>query len=103
MPALVTTHKLDLLRACRDQFDRLDELAELTGEVSSISKDGGLVGHAKDPITSGLALEAFLPERHWERTRGRGAGAGSGRLGHRRHLVHAAEAARGAIGRLGSS
>ena len=67
--ALVTTHKLDLLRACRDQFDRLDEFAELMGEVSSISKDGGqLVGHAKDPITSGLALEAFLPERHWERT-----------------------------------
>jgi shikimate 5-dehydrogenase len=67
--ALVTTHKLDLLHACRDQFERLDEFAELMGEISSISKDGGLVGHAKDPITSGLALEAFLPERHWERTR----------------------------------
>jgi shikimate 5-dehydrogenase len=67
--ALVTTHKLDLLHACRDQFDRLDEFAQLMGEVSSISKDAGeLVGHAKDPITSGLALEAFLPERHWERT-----------------------------------
>lgn len=67
--ALVTTHKLDLLHACRDQFERLDEFAELMGEISSISKDGDrLVGHAKDPITSGLALEAFLPERHWERT-----------------------------------
>jgi shikimate 5-dehydrogenase len=67
--ALVTTHKLDLLRACRDQFQRLDAFAELTGEISSISKqDGMLVAHAKDPITSGLALEAFLPERHWERT-----------------------------------
>ncbi|MHB0958048.1 MAG: shikimate dehydrogenase family protein [Pirellulaceae bacterium] len=67
--ALVTTHKLDLLRACRDQFDRLDEFAALMGEVSSISKDqGALVGHAKDPITSGLALQAFLPDRHWERT-----------------------------------
>ncbi|MGD0896758.1 MAG: hypothetical protein ABR915_02910 [Thermoguttaceae bacterium] len=66
--ALVTTHKLDLLRACRDQFDRLDEFARLMGEISSISKqDGCLVGHAKDPITSGLALGAFLPERHWER------------------------------------
>jgi shikimate 5-dehydrogenase len=65
----VTTHKLDLLRACRDQFDRLDEFAELMGEISSISKhDGNLVGHAKDPITSGLALEAFLPPQHWERT-----------------------------------
>jgi shikimate 5-dehydrogenase len=67
--SLVTTHKIDLLTACRDQFDRLDQFAELMHEVSSISKDDGqLVGHAKDPITSGLALEAFLPERHWERT-----------------------------------
>ena len=67
--ALVTTHKIDLLEACRDRFDRLDSFAELMGEISSISKDGGqLVGHAKDPITSGLALEAFLPERHWQRT-----------------------------------
>lgn len=67
--ALVTTHKLDLLKACRDQFDRLDPLAELMHEISSISKDGdALVGHAKDPITSGLALEAFLPQRHWEKT-----------------------------------
>jgi shikimate 5-dehydrogenase len=67
--ALVTTHKLDLLSACRDQFDRLDQFAELMHEISSISKNGGaLVGHAKDPITSGLALEAFLPQRHWERT-----------------------------------
>ncbi len=67
--ALVTTHKLDLLRACRDQFDQLDGFAALMGEISSISKhEGSLVGHAKDPITSGLALEAFLPERHWERT-----------------------------------
>ncbi|MBE3069568.1 MAG: shikimate dehydrogenase [Planctomycetes bacterium] len=67
--ALVTTHKIDLLKACRDQFDRLDEYAELMGEVSSLSKRGAeLVGHAKDPITSGLALEAFLPARHWERT-----------------------------------
>ena len=67
--ALVTTHKIDLLTACRDQFDRLDPFAELMGEISSISKDGEqLVGHAKDPITSGLALDACLPENHWERT-----------------------------------
>lgn len=67
--ALVTTHKLDLLKACRDQFDRLDPLAEMMREISSISKDAGrLVGHAKDPITSGLALEAFLPGNHWRET-----------------------------------
>jgi shikimate 5-dehydrogenase len=67
--ALVTTHKIDLLQACRDQFDELDEFADVLGEVSSISKDAGrLVAHAKDPITSGLAMEAFLPDRHWART-----------------------------------
>jgi len=67
--ALVTTHKLDLLKACRDQFERLDPLAEMMQEISSISKDGGqLVGHAKDPITSGLSLDAFLPAHHWAKT-----------------------------------
>ena len=67
--ALVTTHKIDLLHACRDQFDQLGPHADFMGEVSSISKlDGALWGHAKDPITSGLALEAFLPEGYWERT-----------------------------------
>ena len=67
--ALVTTHKIDLLKACREMFDELDPYAQLTGEVSSISKrDGRLIGHAKDPITSGLALEAFLPEDHWRNT-----------------------------------
>ncbi|MFP3958668.1 MAG: shikimate dehydrogenase family protein [Spirochaetaceae bacterium] len=67
--ALVTTHKIDLLQAARDLFDELDENAELLGEVSCISKrDGRLRGHALDPITSGLSLQAFLPEDHFERT-----------------------------------
>lgn len=67
--ALVTTHKMDLLQSCRDLFDVLDEHAELMHEVSSISKkENKLAGHAKDPITSGLSLEAFLPDRHWEQT-----------------------------------
>ena len=67
--ALVTTHKIDLLHAAKDLFDDLDELASLMGEVSAISKtDGHLMGTAKDPITAGRALEAFLPDRHWERT-----------------------------------
>ena len=67
--ALVTTHKIDLLHAAKDIFDELDELAALMGEVSGISKsDGKLRGTAKDPITAGGALEAFLPPRHWERT-----------------------------------
>lgn len=67
--ALVTTHKIDLLKACRDRFEELDSFAQLTGEISSISKVGKkLVGHAKDPITSGLALEAFLPKDYWKDT-----------------------------------
>jgi shikimate 5-dehydrogenase len=77
--ALVTTHKIDLLKACRDLFDELDPYAELMGEVSGISKtDGKLVGHAKDPITSGLSLESFLPSRHWEKTGAEAAILGAG-------------------------
>ena len=67
--ALVTTHKLDLLKASRDLFEELDPYARLTGEISCISKrDGKLAGHAKDPITAGFSLEAFLPPDHWEKT-----------------------------------
>jgi len=64
--ALVTTHKLDLLHSARDMFDALDPYADLLSEISSISKQGNkLWGHAKDPITSGLSLEAFLPTDWW--------------------------------------
>ncbi|MHB9036444.1 MAG: shikimate dehydrogenase family protein [Armatimonadota bacterium] len=67
--ALVTTHKIGLLKACRDLFDELDPHADFMGEVSSISKiDGKLIGHAKDPISSGLSLDAFLPANHWADT-----------------------------------
>jgi shikimate 5-dehydrogenase len=67
--ALVTTHKIDLLHACRDMFNELDDFASLMGEVSAIAKkDGRLIGAAKDAISSGLAVEAFLPKGHWERT-----------------------------------
>jgi len=67
--ALVTTHKIDLYTACRDLFDELDPYARLMGEISCISKRGSkLVGHAKDPISSGLAIEAFLPKKYWENT-----------------------------------
>ncbi len=59
--ALVTTHKIDLYNAARDMFDYFDPYAQITGEVSSISKrHGRLEGHAKDPITAGLSLEAII-------------------------------------------
>lgn len=65
--ALVTTHKIDLFHACRDQFEYIDPYAEQLEEVSSISKkDGKLCAHAKDPISSGLALEAFVPANYWK-------------------------------------
>ena len=67
--ALVTTHKMDLLAAARDLFDELGPDASLLGEVSCISKrDGRLRGHAKDPISSGLSLEAFMPAGHFGET-----------------------------------
>lgn len=81
--ALVTTHKIDLLEAARDMFDELHTSAQLTGEVSSISKrDGKLIGYAKDPLTSGLSMDAFLDYGYFGRTGGHvlcfGAG-GSGK------------------------
>ena len=67
--ALVTTHKMDLCAACRDQFDVLDPLSDSMGEVSSLYKrDGKLHGRAVDPWTVGYSLEAFLPPSHWSQT-----------------------------------
>jgi shikimate 5-dehydrogenase len=64
--ALVTTHKLNLFAACRELFDEVDAHAGRLGEISSISKlDGKLFAHAKDPISSGLALDAFLRPGFW--------------------------------------
>lgn len=67
--ALVTTHKLDLYEACKDLFARVDPLARLMGEVSCLSKrDGALVAHAKDPISSGLAVDAITAPGYWRDT-----------------------------------
>jgi len=65
--ALVTTHKLDLFKACRDMFDYADPYAETLAEVSSLSKkDGAFRAHAKDPISSGMALGDFVPRGFWK-------------------------------------
>ncbi len=64
--ALVTTHKLNLYKAARDLFDEVGEATGLLDEVSSISKRGNrLRGQAMDPVTSGLSLEAIVPEGYW--------------------------------------
>lgn len=93
--ALVTTHKIDLLAAAGDMFDELHSSARLTGEVSSISKlDGNLVGHAKDPYSSGKSLDAILAKGYFGRTGGHllcfGAG-GSGKA-ISLHLINKIEA-----------
>lgn len=89
--ALVTTHKIDLLNAARDMFDYLDPYAEICGEVSSISKRGkALEGHAKDPITSGLSLDAVLGEGYFGRTSGEVLcfGAGGSAVAIALHLIN---------------
>lgn len=69
MGALVTTHKIDLLHACHDLFDYLDPYAEICDEISCIAKvDGKIKGYAKDPISSGLTIDHFVPHHHWKTT-----------------------------------
>jgi len=66
MGALVTTHKIDLFHACRDMFDVIDPHALLMDETSCISKrNGKLICHAKDPISSGLSIDGFLGETYF--------------------------------------
>lgn len=68
--ALVTTHKVDVYEHAQDLFEDLDRYAELTHEISCISKrqgDDALVGHAKDPITAGQAMDHLLADDHWTR------------------------------------
>ena len=63
--ALVTTHKIDLYHACQPAgvFDYFDNYAAMLEEISCISKlEGRYEGHAKDPLTAGLAFEALV----WE-------------------------------------
>lgn len=89
--ALVTTHKLDLYAAAKDLFDYLDPYALMFGELSSISKkDGRLEGYAKDPISSGLAMDAFIPAQYWKNGCGEVfiMGAGGSALAISSYLMH---------------
>lgn len=80
--ALVTTHKIDILEAAEDMFDVLHSSAQITGEVSCISKrDGQLVGHAKDPLTGGMSLDAVLGDDYFGRTGGYVMNIGAGGSG----------------------
>ena len=94
--ALVTTHKLDLYAAARDLFDEIDPMARLMEETSCLSRrDGRLICHAKDPVSSGLAMDGFLPPGHFAQTGAEvfSMGAGGSTIALTWHL---AQAARGA-------
>lgn len=89
--ALVTTHKMDVYAAAQDMFDYFDPYAQTTHEISSISKlDGRLEGHAKDPITAGLSLEAIVDEGYFGRTGGHVLclGAGGSAVATMLHLIN---------------
>ncbi len=77
----------------RDMFDQIDPHALLMEETSCLSKrDGRLICHAKDPISSGLSLDGFLPDQHFARTGAEvfSMGAGGSTIALTWHLAQAA-------------
>lgn len=94
--ALVTTHKLDLFQAAHDLFDVIDAHAALMAETSCLSKrDGKLVCHAKDPISSGLSIDGFVPDGHFAATGAEvmSIGAGGSTIALTWHLMQASRGA----------
>jgi shikimate 5-dehydrogenase len=80
--ALITSHKIDLFRACRDMFDYVDGYAELCGEASTLSKrDGEFRALARDPVSCGRALGEFIEPGYWAATGGHALLLGSGGSG----------------------
>jgi len=72
-------------------FEYLDPYAQITGEVSSISKlDGRLEGHAKDPLTSGASLDAIIDKGYFGKTKGEVLcfGAGGSGVATLLHLIN---------------
>ena len=68
---IVTTHKIDMYEFARDMFEYFDPYAQIGGEISCISKqEDRLEGHAFDPITSGLSLDALIGKKYFARTSG---------------------------------
>ncbi len=89
--ALVTTHKMDLYTASTDMFEYFDPYALTLGEISSISKrEGKLEGHAKDPISAGLSMDAITGAGYFGRTGGEVLcfGAGGSALATLLHLIN---------------
>lgn len=94
--ALITTHKLNVFAAAADMFEYIDPYAKTTAEMSCISKNNGLLhGHAKDPITAGLSLEAIIDPGYFEETGGHVLclGAGGSALATLLYLINKPNAA----------
>jgi shikimate dehydrogenase len=94
--ALITTHKIDLLEATADLFDRLGHYAQLCGEVSCIAKrEGALYGYALDPVAGGRSLDAILGPSYFARSGGHVLcfGAGGAATAIAMHLIEKEQAA----------
>ncbi|MFK3979776.1 shikimate dehydrogenase family protein [Micromonospora sp. NPDC050397] len=61
--AVVTSHKVAVLRAAGDLVDRLDPLAAECGEANALRRDpDGLAGFARDPISVGRVVDEIWPD-----------------------------------------
>ena len=80
-----------LLTPLKKGLNWLEPYAQITDEVSSISKlEGRLEGHAKDPITAGLSLDAIIEKDFFARTGGEvlSFGAGGSAIATLLHLIN---------------
>ncbi|MEW2330604.1 hypothetical protein AB0880_22655 [Micromonospora chersina] len=82
--AVITTHKVALLREAGDLVDWLDPLAAECGEVNALRREAGrLAGFARDPISIGRVVDEIWPDG--EHVVCLGAGGSAIALG--RHLL----------------
>jgi shikimate 5-dehydrogenase len=65
--AVITTHKISVLRAGRSLFAGLDPLAISCGEVNAVRRtSAGLWGFARDPVSVGRVVDRIWPESEGE-------------------------------------
>jgi len=82
--AVITSHKVALLREAGDLVDWLDPLAAECGEVNALRRGaGGLAGFARDPVSVGRVVDEIWPDG--EQVVCLGAGGSAIALG--RHLL----------------
>ena len=80
--AVITTHKMNVYRHCRDLFTSADPRVEVLGEVACITKEGTqLAAHTIDPTSSKRALAEMLAPEHWRETGAEALVLGAGGAG----------------------